>query len=104
MFCRFEAELEKGRVVAMKKYLMMASCVAVVYLINYLGYGFTFWYGSNLITQGAATVGDLFTVSNHSFTIVSVPDKLSRIWIHILVRIKSDHSGSRHSWGLVHSK
>ncbi|KAJ9596538.1 hypothetical protein L9F63_012437, partial [Diploptera punctata] len=51
-----------GRLIAMKKYWLMAACVGAVYLINYFGYGFTFWYGSKLTAEGEASVGTLFTV------------------------------------------
>jgi ATP-binding cassette subfamily B (MDR/TAP) protein 1 len=60
---RFDAALEAGRILAMKKYLILSICLGIVFFLNYIGYGLAFWYGSELITNSEITPGSVFTVS-----------------------------------------
>jgi len=60
---RFDTALEVGRLLAMKKYFLMSVCVAIVYFLNYTGYGLAFWYGAELISKSEITPGSVFTVS-----------------------------------------
>jgi hypothetical protein len=60
---RFDVALEAGRLVAMKKYLILSVCLGIVFFLNYIGYGLAFWYGSELITNNEITPGNVFTVS-----------------------------------------
>lgn len=68
--CRFDAALEAGRLLAMKKYLILSICVGMVFFLNYIGYGLAFWYGSELITNSEIAPGSVFTVSH--FIIVAL--------------------------------
>lgn len=60
---RFDAALEAGRLLAVKKYLILSTCLGIVFFLNYIGYGLAFWYGSELITNSEITPGSVFTVS-----------------------------------------
>jgi ATP-binding cassette subfamily B (MDR/TAP) protein 1 len=60
---RFDAALEAGRILAMKKYLILSICLGIVFFLNYIGYGLAFWYGSELIANSEITPGSVFTVS-----------------------------------------
>lgn len=59
---RFDAALEAGRLLAMKKYLILSICLGIVFFLNYIGYGLAFWYGSELISNSEITPGSVFTV------------------------------------------
>ncbi|XP_069683361.1 ATP-dependent translocase ABCB1-like isoform X3 [Periplaneta americana] len=59
---RFDAALEVGRRIAMTKYWRMSVCLGIVQILNYVGYGLAFWYGSTLIESNEATPGAVFTV------------------------------------------
>lgn len=60
---RFDVALEAGRLLAMKKYFVLAVCMAFVTFLNFSGYGLAFWYGSELVIRSEITPGSVFTVS-----------------------------------------
>jgi len=60
---RYELGIEEGRKIAMKKYYILAVLLASVFIIMYSAYGIAFWYGSNLIVEGIASPGSIFTVN-----------------------------------------
>jgi ABC-type multidrug transport system fused ATPase/permease subunit len=59
---RFDTALEAGRLLAMKKYLIMSVCLGIVFFLDYVGYGLAFWFGAELISRSEITPGSVFTV------------------------------------------
>jgi uncharacterized membrane protein (DUF485 family) len=55
--------LSAGLKTAMKKYNVFAVAIGVVFFLMYGSYSLAFWYGCQLLDQGALTPGDVFTVN-----------------------------------------
>jgi hypothetical protein len=78
---RFDAALEAGRVLAMRKYLILSICLGIVFFLNYIGYGLAFWYGSELVTNSEITPGSVFTVSYlHNIGIINSYCLVNKLW------------------------
>lgn len=59
---RYKNALDKGRRLAMHKYMVLAIGIGVVFFIMYASYSIAFWYGSTLVAWQLCTPGSIFTV------------------------------------------
>ncbi|XP_035220958.1 ATP-dependent translocase ABCB1-like [Stegodyphus dumicola] len=59
---RYTAALIQGMNVALRKYVFIAFGFGFTFLVLYGAYALAFWYGSELISAGKMTPGDVFSV------------------------------------------
>lgn len=61
--CRYHNNLEKAKDMGIKKAFIANSAAGVNYLITYLTFALSFWYGCTLVMNDEYTIGNLLTVS-----------------------------------------
>lgn len=61
--CRYHKNLEKAKGLGIKKAFIANCAVGLDYLITYLTFALSFWYGCSLVMNDEYTIGNLLTVS-----------------------------------------
>lgn len=61
--CRYHKNLEKAKDMGIKKAFIAKCAAGLDYLITYLTFALSFWYGCTLVMNDEYTIGNLLTVS-----------------------------------------